>query len=102
MESYRTIRGEVVDLTTLAPQEAAFLGRAIDLYRSSPDSREFTRFIYDSGNPLLQPPKRFPDSVMWHPMIKALLDLEYRLGLAQGLIRADPADEVTSDPFAVG
>lgn len=102
MKTYTTIRGETVDLAGLEPQEATFLARAVDLYRTQPDSREFTRFIYDSGNPLLQPPKRFPDSVMWHPLIQALLDLEYRLGLAQGLIRPHPADDPASDPFAAG
>lgn len=83
MTTYRTIHGDIVDLTTLTPQEAAFLARVVEVYRTGPTTSVFLTVIYGDDNPLLLGPHRFPDSVMWHPMVRVLHDLEYRIHSGQ-------------------
>lgn len=95
---YRLVTGEVLDLDGLRPQEAAFLDRALDLFRSGADSRDFTAFMLGAGNPLAVAAKRFPDGVMWHPLTRALHDLEYRLSIAQGKRTAAPGEDLSRDP----
>lgn len=101
MKSYLTTKGERIDLSTLTDQQAAYLARGVDLYRAGADSREFTAFIHSGSNPLQVAAKRFPDAVMWHPLIQALHDLEFRLSVAQGRARPASDDNLEGDPFAV-
>lgn len=99
--TYRTVRGELLDLTELRPAEIAFLERALELYREGTDSTAFSTFIYGGENPRLTSDRRFPDGVLWHPMIQALGDLLMRLSIAQGKTKLTAGDDVATDPIVL-
>lgn len=100
LATYRTVRGGSLDLTDLRPAEVAFLSRALEMYRAGMDSTKFSTFIYGGENPRLTSDRRFPDGVLWHPMIQALGDLLMRLSITQGKTKLTPGDDVETDPIS--
>lgn len=101
MQTYTTLDGEVLDLTSLTDEERAYLERCYAAYR---DGMPYTGFanslIYGPENPLLRAANGLVRLEVWrHPLFRAVRDLEYRLGIAQRRIGPMLGDDLDRDPL---
>ena len=100
METYTTLKGQVLDLTGLTESEKGYLEYCLAAYREGTSWNDFSNVVTGPGNLLLTSTGgRITQSVWSHPLFQTLRDLEDRLGIQQGEITPDPEDNLDSDPF---
>lgn len=100
--TYRTVGGEVLDLTGLDEAHAGYLATCRAALEGGMDWTAFSRLVDGDANPLLGPTGGVITRAIYaHPLFRAVRDMEDRLGVAQGkLRRVAPETEYASDPFA--
>lgn len=99
--TYRTVGGEVLDLTGLDEAQAGYLATCRAALEGGMDWTAFSRLVDGDANPLLGPTGGvITRAVYAHPLFRAVRDMEDRLGVAQGKLRATPETDYASDPFA--
>ena len=106
--TYTTIGGEVLDLSGLSPDHARYFDEAFDLAWRTLQSGEgqgplaprgFNEWLNTTRNPLLRPTSGFVTREVWaHPLYRALHDLDMRLGMKQGYVRAPRHKRWLQDP----
>jgi hypothetical protein len=101
METYTTLKGQVLDLTELTESENEYLKHCcLTAYREGVSWSDFSNLVTGLGNPLLSSTGgRITQDVWSHPLFQVLRDLEDRLGIQQGEVTPDPGDNPASDPF---
>ena len=100
---YVTLDGEVIDLSRLTAEEAAFFGRCYDVWKANETNgyAALQALIFGSANPVLEPGCRVTRSVAGNPLFQAVQDLEARVGVMQGNLLPDRDDErPADDPLA--
>ncbi len=91
----------MIDLRSLTDLERAHLERCVADYYRGLECSAFSRLMESEQNPLLQATGGWiMQAVYEHPLFRAIRDLQYRLGLAQGRIGLDPGNDPARDPFA--
>lgn len=86
------MNGQTLDLRDLADVERRFLDTCVEAYRQEMPWREFMRLRIDE-NPLTRATGGvITPRAYYHPLFQAVKDLEDRLGVKQGFLRADPGD----------
>jgi len=99
--TYRTVGGDVLDLTGLDEAEAGYLATCRAAMEDGMDWTAFSRLVDGGASPLLGPTGGVITRAVYdHPLFRAVRDMEDRLGVAQGKLRASPETDYTSDPFA--
>ncbi len=97
MRTYTTLDRTVINLDALPPDQLAFVEGALADYRRGMDWIAFNNRIYTPTNPLMGPGTTRD---AWdQPAMRVLRDLDARLGIAQGRMRAVEGDEVDRDPL---
>jgi hypothetical protein len=100
METYTTLKGQVIDLTRLTESEKNYLKHCLAAYKEGINWNNFSNLVTGLGNPLLTATGgRITQKVWSHPLFQALRDLEDRLGIQQGETVPDPDDNPDNDPF---
>jgi hypothetical protein len=99
MVSYLTLDGEVINLDGLTPEERSFLERCRSAYEAGMDWLDFSLLAQGNENPVVRAQGQVTDSVAGHPLYRAVWDLEMRLGIRQGEVAADAAEERAPEPF---
>jgi hypothetical protein len=101
METYRTLDGEVLDLSRLDAAERAFFARCYAAWREGIDWTTLARLVEGDENPLLRATAGvITRQVYRHPLFQAVHDLEHRLGITQGKIAPEPGDDANADPVS--
>lgn len=90
--TYETLEGELLDLTELPPQEAAFVNEMLDKLRARMPYREFSALVYGPRNPVLAHGHRVTREVAANPVYRAVRDMEDRLAIIHGELRPGPND----------
>jgi hypothetical protein len=96
--TYSTLDGDILNLSALNAGELAFLGRCRALYRAATWA-EMVELVNSDGNPVLAPGRRVTNTVAAHPLYRAVRDMQDRVGIISGRLRAEPGDNVAADPF---
>lgn len=100
MITYLTLDAELLDLSSLRPEEAAFLERCREALSECMPYIEFINLVHGPENPVLEPNQRVTLAVRQHPLYRATRDLADRAGIAQGTLLPAGHDSVDEDPFA--
>ena len=90
MRTYMTTTGRVLDLHGLDGRETAFFERALDAFRRGTPWPEFCELTQSPNNPALEQGRATVRSIE-NPLYVALIDMEGRLGVAQGFLRSQGA-----------
>lgn len=100
--TYRTLDGRVLDLAGLRPREAAFLAECRAALARGMDWTAFAQLLDGPTNPLLRATGGVVTAEVYaHPLFVAGRDMEDRLGISQGKLRARPgAPALGLDPCA--
>lgn len=100
--SYRTLDGEVLDLTHLTDDEQQFFDRCYRAYRAARVGWEaFSALVAGRENPVVRAAGGLVTrAVMAHPLYVAVHDLENRVGLRTGDLAAEPEVDLARDPLA--
>ncbi len=109
LATHTTIDGDVLDLSDLTAEEAAHLRKATALVMAALEAedsesvvtwRDFNaRFVHTTKNPVLRKTDGFVTRESWsHPLYQALYDLDVRLGIQQGKMRAPRHKRWLQDP----
>ncbi|NMP20800.1 hypothetical protein [Sulfobacillus harzensis] len=97
---YHTLSGAM--LTWDEPMDAAlqaFWETIVAAWRAKADYATVSRRVTSAENPLLAPTGGLITPPVWaHPVFQALMDLAYRLGIAQGALGTDGTEDL-QDPF---
>ena len=96
--TYTTASGKTYDLTHLTAEEEAYLDRAVAAYTRNIAWAEFCQITFSAENPALVNGRLTRDRVD-HPLFRAILDLEGRLGIRQGKLGAGSGSDLARDPF---
>ncbi len=100
MATYVMSTGEVLDLSELTSNERAYFDECVKAYRSGESFEDFARQrTFLPANPALAPDGRLTSANVNHPLFRAVLDLEGRLGVRDGFLRLAPGSNVDSDPL---
>ncbi|MCX6024040.1 MAG: hypothetical protein NTZ05_20375 [Chloroflexi bacterium] len=100
-QTYTRTDGRVLDLSELTPEERAFLDRSFAAYQDGAGWDDFSRLVGGMENPLVRAAGGWVTRAMSdHPLWLALRDLEDRVGIRRGNLRADPGADLDSNPFA--
>lgn len=100
METYTTLKGQVLNLATLIDKERDYLDRCLSAYKTSMPWADFSHLVTGRANPLLvDTGGRITKGVWDNPLFQVLRDLEDRLGIQQGDIAPGPEDDPGSDPL---
>lgn len=100
-QTYTTLDGRVLDLSSLSEVERAYFARCLTAYRAGVPWAELCRLIETPENPLLVATDGWITRAVWdHPLFRAVRDLSDRLGLQQGKIGPEPGDDPRRDPLA--
>jgi len=100
MQTYITLEGDVLDLTSLSEAEQAFLQRCYAEYRGGLAWTPFNRLIEGAQNPLMRSTGGWVTAAAWeHPLYRVLQDLADRVGIARGEFRPRADDDLNGDPF---
>lgn len=98
---YVTMERTVLDLTGLAAEERVYFERCLQAYRSGTDWAAFMNLVRTVENPLLRPTGgRITQAVWEHPLFQALRDMEDRLGVKQGHLKAPAGTDPDGEPLA--
>lgn len=100
MNTYLTLDGDVLDLSTLSKVEAEFFDDLTTQYRRGADWRAFSNRAFSLENPLLADGVRRTPQTVTHPLYQALSDMVSRLQITQGAARPADGDDLDRDPFA--
>jgi hypothetical protein len=100
MNTYTKVDGDVLDLAGLSDEEERYLAHCVAQFRANVPWRAFRELTTGPDSPLLrQTGGRVTQQVWDNPAFQAILDMEDRLGIAQGKVGASPGDRVDTDPF---
>jgi hypothetical protein len=102
VQVYVTLDGDVYDPEALSAEHRAHLEKAYVSYRRGAPWRSFGELVFREANPLVAAADgRVNHAVYEHPLFRMLMDLDDRLGIAQGKVaegrRADLADPMRGD-----
>ncbi len=101
MRTYLTLAGDVLDLTNLTSKELRFLDECLEAYRSGESFEDFARTrTFSPFNPALAPHARVNAQNIDHPLLRAVFDLEARLGVRDGVFALAPGHDASTDPTA--
>jgi hypothetical protein len=99
---YTKLDGRRLSLNLTLEEERAFFGRCYQAYLKGHSTEDFTRLanlVTGDHNPLLKPTDGRITPVVWmHPLFQAVRDLEDRLGIRTGDLKAAPGDGNAQDP----
>ena len=100
MLTYTTLDGCLLDLTGLTTEERAFFERMYAAYRDGMAWGPFSRLVEGVENPLVRAAGGWITPAVWdHPLFQAVRDLEDRVGILRGGVRAEPGDDATRGPL---
>jgi hypothetical protein len=100
MLTYRTLEGNILDLTTLAPGELEYFQRCFAAYRDGMRWRAFLDDLVNSDdNPAIEPGRRITLQTLDSVLYRAIRDLGDRLGIAQGKLGPSAGDDLDSQPL---
>ncbi|MEX0781037.1 MAG: hypothetical protein WD557_00185 [Dehalococcoidia bacterium] len=100
MRTYLTLGGQVLDLTNLAVEELAYLDECLTAYHSGESFEDFSRDrTFSARNPALAPHARVNAQNVDHPLLRAVFDLEARLGIRDGVFGLAPGHDASTDPM---
>lgn len=98
--TYTTMKGTVLDLSSLSDEEKAHFERCVAAYRAGASWAVFMNLVRTVENPLLKETGGIVTQAVWdHPLYQAVRDMEDRLGIKQGHLRASETSDATIDPF---
>jgi len=98
--TYTTLKGKVLDLSSLSDEEKAHFERCAAAYRAGVSWAAFMNLVRTVENPLLKETGGIITEAVWnHPLFQAIRDMEDRLGIQQGHLRASETSDVSIDPF---
>jgi hypothetical protein len=101
MWTYRTLDGQILDLTGISDELQRYLADCEAAYRAGMPWEQFNVLAEGEGSPLVRATGGWVTRAVWdHPVFRAARDMEDRLGIAQGYIGLDPEIDPASDPFA--
>jgi hypothetical protein len=101
VQTYCTLTGRTLDLSELSDEERAFFERCVDEYKAGTRWADFVNLVSGNENPLVRGAGGLiTRAVHDHPLLRALSDLEHRLGLAQGKVAPEDGLYPESDPLA--
>jgi hypothetical protein len=101
VQTYATMDGRVLDLSELTDEHRAFFDRCYAAYRQGVDWGQFGNMVFSDENPLVRAAGGWVTRVVYdHPLFHAVLDLEDRLGLAQGKLAPEEGLHPELDPLA--
>lgn len=101
MERYLTLDGQSLELTNLTSPERSYLDRCLTAYEQHVPWSAFSHLTESTANPLLAGTAGWvTQTVLARPLYQAVRDLEDRLGIEQGWLSPEAADDVASRPDA--
>jgi hypothetical protein len=102
MLTYTTLDGEVLDLSSLTPEERAYFEQCVEAFRAGMKFDEFFNWLLNGdGSPLIRATGGWVTQAVWaHPLFQAVHDLADRLGILQDHVGAEPGDDPLRDPLA--
>lgn len=99
MLTYLTATGEVLDLSDLSGDERAYFDESLKAYQEDESFETFAQRTYSSDNPALRPNGRVTNETFGHPLFRAVLDMECRLGVRAGVLLLASGSDVETDPM---
>lgn len=100
MHTYTTLDGRVLDLRDLTEEEREFFEWMYAAYRDGMTWGPFSRLVEGVENPLVRATGGWITPAVWdHPLFQAVRDLESRVGILRGGVRAEPGDDAAWDPL---
>lgn len=101
MGTYTTLEGDVIDLAQLNAEEVSHFQRCAEAYRAQMQWRDFHALARGTSNAHIRKAGGVITRMTWnHPLFRVTQDMEDRLAITQGGVRASEGDRVDSDPFA--
>lgn len=97
MRTHTTSTGQVLDLSGLTRTELAYYERCHNAYLDGMTWEEFSQFAYSPENPVMEHGRITPRGVD-HPLFRAILDMEVRLGARRGYFKVNEGDDIWGDP----
>ncbi len=99
--TYRLLDGKVLDLSAVSEQEAAYVRKAVDAYRTGAGWVAMSHLVESPDNPWLRETHGVITRQVWDtPGFQALRDLEDRAGMRDGSLRTEPGFDPAEDPAA--
>jgi hypothetical protein len=98
--TYTTLDGDVIDISTLNPEDWWFLDRAYRIFRQRGSWKQLSALVRGPENPVVGTGQRITRAVSEHPLYRAVRDLEDRLGILAGALGAEEGDEPAADPLS--
>lgn len=99
---YLRMDGDVVDLSSLTNEEWAHFERCLSAYGEDMHWPTFSGLVRTYENPLLRPTGGMITKAVWyHPLFRAIRDMEDRLGVKQGFFGGtmDPDSPMFGDDW---
>ncbi len=101
INTYTTLAGEVLDLSTLTKHEREYFERCYTAWKENRTWTEISNLVTGPENPLLKETQgRITQEVWDHPLFQTIRDLEDRAGIQQGELKRVRGADAGADPIA--